>query len=548
MRNGSRKSSKIRKPSKALVLFLAFVLISGGVFCVNKFASKYFSIANAISVKSISPNRGPIQGGTLVTISGDEFIEAQKITQIAAGSGHSMALDSANTLYVWGGNDYGQLGNGSLGGSILRPDILNVSTEQSAKIVYIAAGTNTSYAIDENGILYAWGDGYYGQIGNGDLSDVSVPSKVNGAGGDILSSTKIKAVAAGTYQTLAIDYDGNIYVWGFGYLGNDAQSGQYDFPVKLNGVNGEASSTIGTNTNITAIASGNAHSFALDEDGNIYGWGYNTSGEVGNGTTSSFPNFGVAIPTKLNGLNGNSPTTITSETRIVDVSAGVSHSVAVDSLGNIYSWGDNTSGKLGNGSAGGIVNVPTKIDLGESIKKVSVGGVYSLALDDVGRVYSWGWEGSGQLGNGSMSGEVHIPTVINGVNGNDSSTISSDTFVVDIFAGEAHAKALDASGNLFVWGINTSGQLGDGSTTNNAVPRNMIKSGDFSGSITFETTVVIGGSICKDVRIIDRSTLSCVTTAHAAGLADVVVSNGVSSVILNDAFTYEDIGVPDTGR
>jgi Alpha-tubulin suppressor and related RCC1 domain-containing proteins len=533
----TKKSAK--KPSLPTIIASLCLIATISISTVSYYLNRNnIPLASAISISSISPSSGPIPGGTKVTITGDNFTEPKGIIQSATGSMHSLAVDSTGTVYSWGNNDYGQLGNGSTWTNVLEPTIITSISSLPSKVISVAAGANTSYAITEDGDVYAWGDNYDGQIGNGDWADVLIPEKINGAGGDITASTKIKAISAGIYHTLAIDYDGNLYSWGFGYLGHNISVGLYDLPVKVNGANGEDANKITSSTKIIAIESGSMHSLALDDQGNIYAWGSNTSGEIGNGVAGA----DVVTPSKLNGLHGEDSNMIATTTKISAISASVSHSVATDTLGNVYTWGNNSYGKLGNGTTGGAtINKPTKITIPAEITQISAGGSYTIALDKDGKVYSWGWAGSGHLGNGSTTGESNTPILINGINGESATTINSNTVVTNIFTNEAHTGAIDSDGNLYMWGLNINGQLGNQTTTNNPVPTTTIQA-------ILATTVKIGSNSCTNVTIVNSSTITCVVPAHTSpATVNVTMFNGINSVVLNNGYTYYNLGAPNTG-
>ncbi len=189
-----------------------------------------------------------------------------------------------------------------------------------------------------------------------------------------------------------------------------------------------------------SVASGAYHSLFLRKDGQVWAWGQNVAGQLGTGNTSSTP---VPQPAPVNGLPG-----------IKAIAAGIAHSLALDVSGNVWVWGQNASGQAGLGTAGGTVLVPTKVPALSNIQSIAANGNYSLALGADGRLWAWGQNASGQVGTGATSASVTTPTVVAGL-----------PTIRGMAAGVNHALALDAAGKVWGWGMNTSGQVGTGSTS-----------------------------------------------------------------------------------
>jgi alpha-tubulin suppressor-like RCC1 family protein len=201
------------------------------------------------------------------------------ITAITRGNWHSLALTSDGTVWAWGRNSWGQLGNGTWNNS-------NVPVQVSGLtgITAIAAGAAYSLALKSDGTVWTWGDNGDGQLGNRTWDNSNLPVQVSGL-------TGITTIAAGDSHSLALKNDGTVWAWGYnrhGQLGNGTNKDS-NVPVQVSGLTG-----------ITAIsAAGDSHSIALKNDGTIWAWGDNGDGELGNGT-----NKDSNVPVQVSGLIG----------------------------------------------------------------------------------------------------------------------------------------------------------------------------------------------------------------------------------------------------
>jgi len=251
------------------------------------------------------------------------------------------------------------------------------------------------------------------------------------------AASPIQTRAAGTSAS-----PGQAWGWGDnsnGQLGNNSGTNS-STPVAVRLPSGTA---------VTAIAAGDNHSLALTSTGQVLAWGDNAAGQLGNGTTtgSSIP---VGVPMPLG-------------TVVTAIAAGGSHSLALTSTGQVLAWGNNIDGQLGNGSTTNsssavAVNLPN----GAVVIAIAGGGLHSLALTSgvTGHVLAWGYNGQGELGNGTTTNSS-TPVQVNLPNGG---------FVTAIAGGASHSLALTSAGLVLAWGSNASGQLGDGNTTDSSTP------------------------------------------------------------------------------
>ena len=211
-------------------------------------------------------------------------------------------------------------------------------------------------------------------------------------------------------------------------------------------------------------------------DGTLWSWGDNTYGQVGNGTTGGYS----ATPTKVVG---------TATWRAV--SAGSTFVVAVQSNGTLWTWGNNITGQLGNGS-NTSTNTQGPIATGSTFSgitftAVAAGNDFALALASTNALYSWGDNANGRLGIGISVGSANTPTLV-----------SSSEMWSAVTAGSNFAVATASDGSLWAWGNNDSGQLGNGSTTSQVSPEQIISSG-LAVFITVTTTVPLGGATNVEV-------------------------------------------------
>ena len=325
----------------------------------------------------------------------------------AAGGDHTLVMGSNGVLYAWGLGTDGQLGNGT---TTTSSTAVQVSLPPGVAPVAVSAGQNHSLALGSNGNLYAWGYNGFGQLGIGTTANQDTPVTVG-----LPSGVRATAISAGTNFSLALGSDGNVYAWGDGNLGalGQGNQNQSNTPVKV---------PLPSGVTASAIAAGGRFAMAIGSDGTLYSWG----NVLGNNTsTSSTSPVVVAMPA---GVTANV------------ISAGNVHALAIGSNGLLYSWGQDPDGQLGNGvrqdtKAPGLVSMPT----GVTAVAIAGGLDHSLAIGSDGNLYAWGVDGAGELGNGfttnsnipvlvSLPTAAHPPTtVFAGSNGDRSFVIAPPT-------------------------------------------------------------------------------------------------------------------------
>lgn len=338
----------------------------------------------------------------------DEFSSINNL-QIEAGENFTLLLKENGTVWAWGNNKYGQLGNGTTEQSGIPQKISELEN-----IVHIYAGATFAFAINHRGEVFAWGDNRYAQLGDGTTTQRTKPVRIT-------SLTNIKKISAGYYHTVALKNDGTVYFWGNPKMNTNVYGYEFERrPIEID------------IKNIKDISSGKTHIVILSEDGEIYTWGENSKGQLGNGT------FGDTV---------DSPQKIKLSANITKIESGSEHCVALDDSGHIYAWGSNLYGQLGDGTNENKY-IPIVISTIDDIKDVIAGYRHTILIKNNNDIYTCGNNEYGQLGNGTTDNST-VPI-----------KVSSQYKPVSISGGLSHTVEVDAEGNIYGWGINSSGQLG----------------------------------------------------------------------------------------
>ena len=341
-------------------------------------------------------------------------LSASTIPQISGGGYHSLALKLNGTVWAWGRNNFGQLGNGKCSKKNTPVPVKNLED-----VIAIASGTWHSLALKSNGTVWTWGRNNYGQIGDGTFKNRKTPVQVK-------DLADIVAIAGGYLHSLALKSDGTVWAWGSnwsGQLGNEAIVGASEVPIQVNSL-----------SNISVIACGGDHSLAIrSSDNTIWAWGNNFYGQLGNGLSTN-----STAPVLVNGLSD-----------VSKIHGGYIHSLALVSDGTLWTWGNNRYGQLGDGSAIEQKRTPVQAMNITNIISIATRGWHNLVLNTEGKVFSWGDNSNGQLGNGTRS-ERNVPV-----------EVESLEDVIDINTGWQHSLALKSDGTVWAWGDNRFGELGD---------------------------------------------------------------------------------------
>jgi alpha-tubulin suppressor-like RCC1 family protein len=357
--------------------------------------------------------------------------------EVVAGANHTLVLRNDGTMWSWGANDSGQLGDGTTDTRTAPVPVSAPSTMTG--VTAVAAGGAHSLALTSGGALWAWGDNSGGQVGDGTTEPRPVPVLVSMPP----TMTGVIAIAAGVNHSLALTSDGTVWAWGANAIGQlgDGTTETRTAPVPVSTATGMPG--------ITRIAAGGEHSLALSASGAVWAWGRNAEGQLGNAALTP-----QTSPISVAGFTST----------ITALAAGDQHSLALDSDGLAWAWGRNDEGELGLGSTGGTHTAPAPIVRPAGLGKVvglAAGKQHSLAWMDDGRAWSWGANGAGQLGvsAGEQSATPMLLPVLREV--------------VSLGGGDTHSVALAVEGHVWTWGGNDGGQLGDGDTLNRTQPASL---------------------------------------------------------------------------
>jgi uncharacterized repeat protein (TIGR03803 family) len=339
-------------------------------------------------------------------------------------------------------------GNFSFGTVFFLTNGVRLPIDSGLKLV--AGGGTHSLGIKPDGSVRAWGNDQYGQIGDGAsgsgvkrLSPVTVPNV-----------SAVVSVSAGFYHSMALRFDGLLWTWGrndYGQLGLGISGGLKTTPNAVNSLSG-----------IVGIAAGGFSSFAVRNDGTAWAWGRNSFGNLGDGTTVS---------------TRTAPVQITALSNVVAVAGGRFHAMALESNGSVWVWGNNSYGQLGNGTTSLNQYVPVQVGSISNIVAISAGAGACYALESNGALWAWGHNDYGELGDGTFTQRLSPVRVTPFDNGRVVTRIAAD--------GAFHCLAIADDDSTWTWGWGSSGQLGNGFTTNSATP--------IAISLFSQTAIAVGG-------------------------------------------------------
>jgi len=359
------------------------------------------------------------------------------------------AVTNDVSLYAWGLNNYGQFGNGMNADSNtpINIGVLNV--------VDLVCSTSHSLALMSNNKLYSWGFNQFGQLGNGTTNSSNNPVAVDMTG--VLAGKTISQISVGIAHCLVLTSDNKLYSWGFnqfGQLGNGTNTdSNVPIAVDMTGVL--------SGKTIALISCGDVNCIVLTSDNKLYSWGNNAYGQLGDGT-----NTDSNIPVTVN-MSG-----VLSGKTISIVNCGGTSCLVLTADNKLYSWGDNQYGQLGNGTNTDS-NVPVAVNMtgvlsGKTITKISNGTINSLILTSDNKLYSWGDNQYGQLGNGTNIAS-NVPVTV------DMTGVLLGKSVSQINCGANYSIVLTSDNKMYSWGGNSSGQLGDGTNTDKSIPVQVIE-------------------------------------------------------------------------
>ena len=339
------------------------------------------------------------------------------MVQADDGQGHTCAVRSDGSVWCWGRNRNGQLGDGTA-----TRHLTPVQVKGLTGVIQVAAGYEDTCAVRSDGTVWCWGDNGEGEIGDGTHNAALTPVEVPGL-------TGVRQVSAGWWFNCALRTDGTVWCWG--------EIVPSLVPVQVTGLSGV----------VAQVAAGEGHVCARLESGAVLCWGWNAFGQLGDGTTVS-----RSQPAPVVGLPGP----------VTWIKAGAGHTCVRRADGTVWCWGYNGVGQLGDGTLTERLTATRSLVTGAVAVNVGTGDLYNgftCARTHAKTVTCWGAGSFGQLGDGTTTTSRATPARVRSLTG-----------VSSLALGFTHACAVLTNGTMRCWGDNAYGQLGDGTRTQRSTP------------------------------------------------------------------------------
>jgi len=329
------------------------------------------------------------------------------LRSVSAGEEHIVALRENGSLWAWGINSHGRLGDGT---TTNRHAPTRIDTD--ANLVYASAGYTHTVAIGADGSIWAWGQNDWGQLGGDAASPSLFPVRVYSPAAGSAGWT---TVSAGREHTVALRDDGSLWAWGrnlHGQLGDGTTTTR------------RAPTRIGTDSNWASVSAGRTHTVATRTDGSLWIWGANWTGQLGTGML----------------VDSNVPVRVGTDSNWASVSAGRWHTVGVRTDGSLWAWGGNGAGQLGDGTTTNR-HSPTRVGAYYTWASASAGSFHTVAVRTDGSFMAWGRHLERQFDAGAVD-RTYFPT-----------RMASGYYWAFVSAGWDHTAALRMDGSLWLGGI-----------------------------------------------------------------------------------------------
>jgi alpha-tubulin suppressor-like RCC1 family protein len=377
--------------------------------------------------------RGQIGDGTNNNATAPTKVGTDTWVAVSAGSEFTCAVRADHTLWCWGLDTSRQLGDGKTTNS-------NVPVQEktlAADWASVTAGNAYACGVKQDGTRLCWGTNALGQCGDGTQTSVTQPTAI-GAG------TAWAKLDAGDFASCGLRPDGTLFCWGDGSLGQTAQPGAEGLAL--------APAQVGAEHDWTAVASGLRFACGLRDGGLVHCWGNAARAALGLGYSA----------------DRSDPAFVGSDADWTRVAVQLDDGCAIRGAGDLWCWGRNVYGELGDGTA--ITrSAPAQVGAGKVWTRVALGRTHTCGIAD-GAVLCWGWDANGEQGNGTGQVNQSAPSPISAITGLPSTWTA-------IAAGLNHTCAVGKDGTLWCWGLNSSGQLGDGTTTARPDPKQVLPAG-----------------------------------------------------------------------
>jgi len=386
------------------------------------------------------------------------LFDGEELTSIQLGEFHTVALTSLGRVFTWGRNNHGQLGDGTVINKNYPVDITFMfALNPNEAITTIATGGFHNLALTSLGRVFSWGRNDYGQLGINSLVSSIEPIDITD-NLDLNTNESVEKIALGQYHSALITSEKRVIIWGsnaFGEIGNNQLANQL-LPLDLTNV-----FDLTANDYVIDLALGFLTSYIVTNEGRVFSWGLNDNGQLGN-NSNDLSRIPVEITNRFS---------LNAEETIIRINTYGSHVAALSSSNRLFLWGNNSYGQLGNDTYDNLFTPGNMSNFvlseGETIVEVSMGAYHSSVLTSSGRVFTWGSNSSGQLGDKTVNDQT-LPVDIS-----SSFDLNLDEEIVYVGLGAFHSTALTNQNRIFVWGYNQYGQLGNGNQDNQPIPKSL---------------------------------------------------------------------------
>ncbi|MBU1221522.1 hypothetical protein KKF34_16110 [Myxococcota bacterium] len=365
----------------------------------------------------------PLCNTACVLLTSQDYCYGKRYQMVGATGFSGCGVDTEDNLFCWGYNDVGQLGNGDNISSTIP-----VHGDTSVVFTKLTNGGNKfTCALSTGGAIYCWGNNSDGQLGVDDAANRSSPTVV-------ADSTLYKEVSAGHSHACGITINNVAKCWG--------SNTQFQIYSTFPSTDRLTPSVSGTD--YRKIAAGGYHTCAVRSDtGVVHCWGAGSEGQLGDGQS----------------ISNSDHVTASGLTEVSEIYAGLSISCAIDSGNYAWCWGSNQYGQIGNGGSSNTYNSPVQVTGNHQFVKLSLHSTHVCGIDTAGGLWCWGNNGADQLGLGTVAPSHNEPQ-----------QVSPGTIFTDVAVGPFHTCAVEESGGIWCWGSDSTGQLGNGTDGDSAIP------------------------------------------------------------------------------
>ena len=376
--------------------------------------------ANLTSSNSATP------GGTVPTV-------AEHWRSVATGIYHTCAIFSDGSLWCWGSNNYGQIGKGDTQTPVITPTKVVLPTPNTWR--QVSASSSFTCGLDTSGAVWCWGINNWGQLGTGDKTNLSIPTKLTFPNNEIISQ-----IDTGGTITCALSQAGNLYCWGSNASG---QLGTGD----ITDHHTPALVRHPQNLQWASIDTSSRHTCAIDTSSQLWCWGANTSGQLGTGST----------------LTSRTPQQVysTGIAAWLEVETGWAHTCGLANTGKAYCWGYNNNEQIGSSTAGMVNPSPIPVTGNLTFKDINAGNDYTCGIDHQEKLWCWGSNNFGKIGLGETVSVVDSPTAV---------IVKPELRWAALVGKDYHSCAIETQGSLWCWGSNRFNRINAHSINTHYIP------------------------------------------------------------------------------